>query len=103
MASRAAPELAAKLRLPAGTEPILYRAGGCEKCGGSGFAGRTTIVEVLVMTERLRELVMKRAPADDILKAAEAEGMTTMYGHGVRKCLAGLTTLDEVIRVTTNL
>ena len=56
--------------------------------------------EVLVMTDSLRELVLKRADAGMIAKAAAAEGMASMFDDGLRKALAGDTSLDEVLRVT---
>lgn len=52
------------------------------------------------MTDGLRQLVMRHASATDIQRLAIAEGMDTMYQDGVRKALAGLTTLEEVLRVT---
>ncbi len=81
-------------------EVILYRAEGCKHCAGSGFFGRLAVAEVLVMTDGLRQLVMRHASATDIQRLAIAEGMDTMYQDGVRKALAGLTTLEEVLRVT---
>jgi general secretion pathway protein E len=84
-----------------GTEEIrLYRPEGCRQCGGSGFYGRLALAEVLVMSEGIRKLVMQHAGATDIQRAAVEEGMDTMYQEGLRKALAGLTTIEEVLRVT---
>ncbi|SRR5579875_339919 len=66
----------------------------------SGFRGRLAIIEQLTMSDPLRRLVMQRADAGDIERAARAEGMHTMYEDGLRKALAGLTTIEEVLRVT---
>ena len=77
----------------------LHRAVGCEACGGTGYRGRTMILELMVMTDALRSLVLRRADARDIQAAAVAEGMQTMHAHGLRKVLAGMTTLEEVARV----
>ncbi len=66
----------------------------------SGFRGRLAIIEQLTMSDPLRRLVMQRADATDIERAARAEGMHTMYEDGLRKALAGLTTIEEVLRVT---
>jgi general secretion pathway protein E len=66
----------------------------------SGFRGRLAIIEQLTMSDALRRLVMQRADAGDIERAARAEGMRTMYEDGLRKALAGLTTVEEVLRVT---
>ncbi|MBK1672625.1 type II secretion system protein GspE [Ectothiorhodospira shaposhnikovii] len=78
----------------------LYRPVGCEACQGVGYQGRTTVAELLRMTDRLRRLVMQHAVSADLQQAAVEEGMVTMYDDGLHKCLAGDTTLDEVLRVT---
>jgi len=78
----------------------LYQPAGCSACRGTGFQGRTTIVELLPMTDRIRELVLRRAEALEIQRAAVSEGMRTMFADGLSKAKAGITTLDEVIRVT---
>jgi general secretion pathway protein E len=78
----------------------LYRPAGCEHCGGTGYSGRAAILELLVMTDPLRQLVLQRADAGMIAKAAVAEGMGTMFDDGLRKALAGDTSIDEVLRVT---
>jgi general secretion pathway protein E len=78
----------------------LYRAAGCEHCGGTGYTGRSAILELLVMTDTLRQLVLKRADAGMIAKAAAAEGMCPMFDDGLRKAMAGDTSIDEVLRVT---
>ncbi|HEY9110297.1 MAG TPA: type II secretion system ATPase GspE [Rhodanobacteraceae bacterium] len=66
----------------------------------SGFRGRLAIVEQLTMNDALRRLLMQRADASDIERAARQSGMHTMYEDGLRKALAGLTTIEEVLRVT---
>jgi general secretion pathway protein E len=78
----------------------LYEPVGCEACSQTGFVGRVAIMEILFMSDGIRSLVMKHATSGDIQKQAVAEGMMTMYEHGLRKVLAGTTTLDEVLRVT---
>ena len=85
--------------LASATSVTLHRAIGCSACGGTGYKGRTMILELMVMTERLRSLVLRRADARDIQSAAVGEGMQTMHAHGLRKVLAGITTLEEVSRV----
>ena len=84
--------------LPA--EPTLYRAVGCDHCDNSGYRGRGTIAEVLVMSEGLRQAINQRSTADEIRAIAIGEGMITMHQDGLRKALRGITTLDEVERVT---
>jgi general secretion pathway protein E len=77
----------------------LYRAVGCAVCSGTGYRGRTMILELLTMTDTLRPLVLRHAEARAIQTAAVAEGMQTMYAHGLRKALAGITSVEEVVRV----
>ena len=84
------------------TEPVIfYKPGGCPACGGTGFSGRSAITEMLLTTEPLRQLVMRHAEAGALLRQAEADGMETMYRNGLRKCCDGITTIDEVLRVTS--
>jgi len=78
----------------------LYKASGCENCGGTGYSGRTAILEILRMTDRIRKLVLKRCDVGDIAKGAEAQGMIPMRDDGLRKVIAGETTVEEVLRVT---
>lgn len=92
-------ELIERLQLSDG-EVGLYRGVGCAQCGGTGFHGRTMIVELLPVTDSIRQLILDRAEAREIQKAACSDGMRTMYQHGLVKALAGLTTIEEVMRVT---
>jgi general secretion pathway protein E len=73
---------------------------GCDACFGSGFRGRTAIFELLVLNDELRDLVVRRASAGDLKKAALARGFVTLRKDGLRRVAAGLTTLDEVWAVT---
>jgi len=66
----------------------------------SGYRGRTSILELLTMSDPIRRLIMQRGTAGEIQKLAVSEGMRTMYQDGLNKCLQGITTLDEVLRVT---
>jgi general secretion pathway protein E len=66
----------------------------------TGYRGRTSILELLPMSDPIRRLVMKHATSGEIQDQAVAEGMRTMYQDGLVKCLKGITTLDEVLRVT---
>jgi general secretion pathway protein E len=98
------PEMVAEtglLRFVTSTDEVtLYEPAGCESCAHTGFIGRVAIMEILPMSDAIRGLVMRHATSGDILKQAIADGMTTMYEHGLRKVLAGVTTLEEVLRVT---
>ena len=78
----------------------FYRGKGCKACRGTGYKGRLSITEVLPVTERIRELILKSASADAIRKAAVDEGMRPLVQDGWIKVLKGITTLEEVMRVT---
>jgi len=80
--------------------PGLFTAGACAACAGTGFRGRTTILEILPMTDAIRRLVLDRAAAGDIRAAAVAGGMRTMLAHGLAKAAAGMTTIEEVLGAT---
>jgi general secretion pathway protein E len=80
---------------------IWFRPRGCAACQGSGFRGRTAILEALVMNEAVRSRVLERADAHEIEQVAVASGMRTMVRHGVERVMQGVTTLEEVLRVTS--
>jgi general secretion pathway protein E len=73
---------------------------GCESCSHTGYKGRTGIYELLTMTEDLRALVVGRAPLDEIRAAARRDRMKSLYEDGMHKVAAGITTIEEVMRVT---
>ncbi|HEX8232260.1 MAG TPA: ATPase, T2SS/T4P/T4SS family [Caulobacteraceae bacterium] len=81
-------------------EVRLFRPGGCRACGGTGFRGRIALLELLVMDDETARLVLHRAEAREVERAATAAGMRPMLSDGLIKARAGLTTLDEVLRVT---
>ena len=72
---------------------------GCNECAQSGYKGRIGIHEVLEITEEIRTLIMKRVSAGELRQAAVKAGMTTMLEDGIEKAAAGLTTIEEVLRV----
>ncbi len=77
----------------------LYNPAPSEKTV-TGYHGRSSILEFLEMSEPLRRMVMQRADANDIQEQARSEGMRTMYEDGLIKCLEGVTTIEEILRVT---
>jgi general secretion pathway protein E len=98
----ALPEVVAEHKLRRYTEddPVtLYRPVPNER-SMTGYLGRTTIMEFLVMSDPLRRLVMQHADAGKIEAQAREEGMYTMYEDGLMKALRGITTIEEVLRVT---
>jgi type II secretion system protein E len=95
------PELLREVGYPAQHDgTTFYRARGCEECRFTGFRGRMGIYEILVMHESLRPLVIERAASSAIKHAACAGGMKTLRDDGWAKVRAGLTTVEEVARVT---
>lgn len=83
-----------------GKEVTLYRAGGCEKCSSMGYRGRTGIYELLLITDKVRALVLKKEDSNTIKRSAVSEGMLTLRDDGALKVLQGITTIEEVMRVT---
>jgi type II secretory ATPase GspE/PulE/Tfp pilus assembly ATPase PilB-like protein len=73
---------------------------GCEECRRLGYQGRTGIHELLLVNEQLRPLIMNRAPASTIGQEARNAGMRTLREDGWRKVRGGITTVEEVLRVT---
>ncbi len=97
------PELIVKLnldRLSHGKPIVLYHAVGCAHCNHTGYKGRASIAEVLPMSDAIRHAILKSADAGGIQKLALDAGMQTMHTDGLKKALAGLTTIEEVVRVT---
>jgi len=80
---------------------VFYKPVGCSLCSDMGYRGRLAIIEFLPMTDPIRKLIMTHAEAGVIQKLAIAEGMSTMYENGLVKVAQGITTLEEVLRVTT--
>ncbi len=78
----------------------LKRGRGCDLCNGTGYKGRTAIVECLKISDQIEKLILKSAPASVIQNQAIKEGMLTMEQDGVLKVIEGITTLEEVWRVT---
>lgn len=79
---------------------ILFRGKGCEKCEGTGYAGRIGIYEVLNVTDKIGKLVMEQSSTSEIDNLAREEGMITMTQDGYLKALEGVTTIEEVLRVS---
>ncbi len=101
---KAMPELVEQLGLERyvtpGADIHLYHPASCEHCNETGYFGRSSLTETLVVSDEIRRLILKRAEAMELHRAAVREGMGTMYDDGMAKALAGLTTVEEVLRVT---
>jgi general secretion pathway protein E len=83
-------------------EGEFYRGLGCQKCLDTGYLGRTAISELLVVDDEVKGLIQERCGSHVIKEAAIAKGMSSLRADGLRKALAGQTTLEEVFRVTQN-
>ncbi len=78
----------------------LYKGAGCTLCHGTGYSGRIGLFEVLEVTKEIKKLITEKVDSDVILKHAIDEGMTTMLDDGLMKVAKGVTTIQEVLRVT---
>src|ERR1700731_50843 len=94
------PELVAKLALAETKDAVFYHGTGCDRCKGRGYLGRVAIIEAIPVSESIRRLIIKRASAAIIKNQAMTEGMKTLRMVGVEKALEGITTLEEIWRVT---
>ncbi len=88
------------LQIDAKDYPVLHRGTGCERCGGSGYRGRIGLYELLVMSDTIRHHIASGADANIIRDQAISEGMRTLRQDALEKLGAGLTTPEEVVRVT---
>jgi len=93
---RLSPEVVAA----AGDGLVLYRKRGCPRCGLTGYKGRTGIFQLLRMNDELARLAVEKASRDELARAASAQGMKTLWDDGLAKVAAGLTSLEELARVT---
>ncbi|GEP48340.1 type II secretion system protein E [Microbacterium saccharophilum] len=80
--------------------PVLYRAVGCSDCSGTGYRGRVALHEVMEVSERLEQLIVAHATGTELRQAALEEGMIPLREDGFSKVLEGITTIEEVLRVS---
>jgi type IV pilus assembly protein PilB len=78
----------------------VFEAGGCARCGGTGYKGRVGLYEVMTVTEEIRNLAIGRASADAIADAARRDGMRRLRDEGLEKVRGGQTSFAELARVT---
>jgi type IV pilus assembly protein PilB len=93
--ARVAPDVAA-----ASDGMVLYRKRGCPRCNQTGYKGRIGIFQLLLMNEALAELAVRRGSRDEVEREAMAAGMRTLWDDGMAKVAAGLTSIEELARVT---
>jgi general secretion pathway protein E len=98
----AAPDPAELLAIGVAAAPgaLLFRGTGCEECRGTGYRGRVGIYELFPITDDARSLIVRRAPAGEIRHHAVEQGMATLRDDAWAKACAGLTTVEEILRVT---
>ena len=77
-----------------------WQAQGCAKCSQTGYRGRMGVHELLIVNDKIRQLILERASAEVIERAAREQGMVSMYEDGISKALAGQTSIEEVLRIT---
>ena len=79
---------------------MIFAAQGCAACNNTGYSGRVGVFEMMTVTDAVRRLIVARASANEIGSAAKADGMMSMLEDGLAKVVAGMTTFEEVRRVT---
>jgi len=89
----------AEKMIPAKKPLTLYRGKGCEACSSTGYRGRIGIYELLLITPEIEELILKRASSSELNETAVKGGMRLMFEDGFDKVLAGVTTIEELLRV----
>ena len=78
----------------------FYRGAGCATCNGTGMKGRVAIYEVMPITEALKDMILEEASTAELREQAQKEGMKTLRQAGLQKVVEGVTTVEEVVRVT---
>jgi type IV pilus assembly protein PilB len=87
--------------VPRGLDPLtFYRGKGCQTCNYTGMRGRVAIYEVMPVSETLRDMILRAAPTAELREQTQAEGMKTLRQAGLMKVVEGVTTVEEVLRVT---
>jgi type IV pilus assembly protein PilB len=95
------PEMFEKLNMTDTKDAVFFHGTGCDRCKGRGYLGRLAIIEALPVSEAIRRLIIKRASATVIKNQGISEGMKTLRMVGVEKAMEGITTLEEIWRVTS--
>ena len=93
-------EFRQKLGVPADKEVTIYKEKGCPACHGTGYKGRTGVHELLVFDNAIRELLVEHPSIQAIRAAARKTGTRTLQESGIAKVLAGITSINEIVRVT---
>jgi type IV pilus assembly protein PilB len=94
------PQALANAEIRVGGEIEAYEPVGCSRCNQSGYKGRVGIYSVMEMSDRIKEMVVAQEPEAEIGRVAHEEGMLTLREDGLEKVRSGLTSLEEIVRVT---
>ena len=78
----------------------FYAIGGCDDCRGTGYSGRTGIFELMTISEKIKDLILKEPSAIKIREEAVKENMTGLRENGLKKVIEGITTAEEILRVS---
>ena len=78
----------------------FYKGTGCNECSNTGYKGRLSIHEVLEINDSVREAILRKSSSSEIKQVAVKSGMVTMLEDGLYKVMAGLTTVEEILRIT---
>ena len=95
------PELLEILGLPTRQKMTFYRSQGCERCRSTGFKGRTVITELFEMKPAILELVARGGSGEELRRLAREQGMKTLRESGIEKVMEGITSAEEILRVTS--
>jgi len=91
------PQIKKEVKVP--TPLKIFESTGCQKCNREGYSGRIALFEVLSMSDQLSDIILKAPTIENLLSEAKRQGMVTMKQDGILKLLAGITTVEEVLRV----
>ena len=97
-----APALIVEIDNPGQDSIKAFHGKGCKECNHTGFSGRAGIYELLVVDDAVRQLILTKATSQTIRESARKKGMTTLREDGWKKVAKGITTVEEVLRVTLN-
>ena len=95
------PAVLKRLNIKTSKDATFYHGKGCSKCSNTGYHGRMGTLEVLLIDDAIRDLIIKGKSSDEIKEYAVANGMKTLRENAFKKALSGLTTIEEVLRITT--
>ena len=88
------------MNLQFGREYTFYKAKGCDECRKTGYKGRKGIFEIMLMNDEIKEMIVRKESANQLMKASVRNGMKTLRIDGINKVVEGDTSVEEVLRLT---